>query len=262
MNLLLLRFLKCFLLSTAILILSSACSTNTPHVGKSVYVNSENPSLDIQNALDKAKSSDKLLLVVMGAQWCHDSRGLAEKFEDTDLANLLSANYELVFVDVGYFKDLRDISQRFGQAHYYATPTVMIINAKTERLINAKDMHIWGTADSIPMSQYIDYFATYAKNRVPVFVPLPENQESSIVAFEQRHSQRLTDAYKVLVPSMKLEDKSGEASDLFIKQWKEVKKYRTSLQIDIQNIRQQVIESPYEPIVFPNYPPFSWETDT
>lgn len=215
--------------------------------------------LDVQNALEKAKASEKHLLIVMGAQWCHDSRGLVDKFEDEELANLLSENYELIFVDVGYYKDLRDISQRFSQAHYFATPTVMIIDAQNERLINAKDMHIWGSADSMPLSKYLDYFEAYANNHSAVFVPLPESHQSAIIAFEQQNAQRLTDAYNMLVPNMKIEDQSGEANDIFITQWREVRTYRTSLQKDIQSIRQQAIESPNLPIVFPMYEPFSWE---
>jgi thiol-disulfide isomerase/thioredoxin len=261
MNLLLPRTIKFFMVFIAILMLTNACSSGGSHSGESVYVSSENPMLDVQTGLEKAKANEKLLLVVMGAQWCHDSRGLAEKFYDNELAGLLSDNYEVVFVDVGYYKDLRDISQRFSQAHYYATPTVMIINAQTERLINAKDMHIWGSADSIPLSKYVDYFEAYANNSSAVFVPLPQSHESAIIAFEQQNAQRLSDAYTILVPAMKIERKTGEANDLFIKQWREVRKYRTSLQKDIQSIRQQAIESPSQAIVFPSYAPFSWETE-
>lgn len=261
MNLLLPRSNYILMVLIAILMLTKACSWDNSHSGESVYISSENPMLDLQNGLEKAKANEKLLLVVMGAQWCHDSRGLAEKFDDNELAHLLSDNYEIVFVDVGYYKDLRDISQRFSQAHYYATPTVMIINAQTERLINAKDMHIWGSADSIPLSKYVDYFEAYANNPSAVFVPLPQSHQSAIIAFEQKNAQRLSDAYAILVPAMKIEDKTGEANDLFMKQWREVKKYRTSLQKDIQSIRQQAIESPSRPIIFPSYAPFSWENE-
>lgn len=226
---------------------------------ESVYVDSADPMRDVQQALNRAKRSDKLLLVVMGAQWCHDSRGLAEKFTDPEVAAVLADSYETVFVDVGYFKDLRKISERFDQPHYFATPTVMIINAKTERLINAKDMHIWGSADSVPTEKYIDYFSVYASNPSPQYVPLPHSQASVVFAFEQQNAQRLQDAYGVLVPGMQLEDTTGNAGKEFLKQWREVRQYRTSLQQDILRLRQQAKEAPGGRLELPQYEAFSWE---
>lgn len=261
MSLLLIRTAKYFVAIIALLLLTNACSTHTSPYGESVYISSDKPMLDIQSTLEKAKENNKLLLVVMGAQWCHDSRGLANKFTKDGLADVLSVNYEVVYVDVGYYKDLRAISQRFGQAHYFATPTVMIINSQTEQLINAKDMHIWGSADSISLPKYIEYFEAYANNPSIVYVPLPENHESAIIAFEQLNAQRLNDAYNVLIPNMKKEDKTGEANQLFFKQWDEVKRYRMSLQKDLQSIRQQAIDKPEQQIVFPTYEAFSWENE-
>ncbi|MFT4769862.1 MAG: hypothetical protein ACI8RN_003016 [Glaciecola sp.] len=226
---------------------------------ESVYVASADPMLDVQQALDRAKISEKLLLVVMGAQWCHDSRGLVDKFSDPKVAGVLADNYETVFVDVGYFKDLREISRRFDQAHYFATPTVMIVNADSEQLINAKDMHIWGSADSVPTEQYLEYFSIYANNPSPQFVLLAEAQASVISAFEQDSAERLNDAYGVLAPGMQAEDKTGKAGKEFLKQWREVRRYRTSLQQDILTLRQQAQEAPDEELLLPQYPVFSWE---
>lgn len=225
----------------------------------SVYIDSKNPMLDVQIALDAAKSADKLLLIVMGAQWCHDSRGFAAKSKDPDVAKVLADSYETVFVDVGYFKDLRAVSQRFDQAHYFATPTVMIIDPGTERLLNAGDMHIWGSADQLPTSTYLDYFTAYADNPAPQFVPLPDMHTTAISAFEEQNAQRLTNAYSVLAPGLKAEDSSGEAGDEFMQQWREVRRYRTTLQKDIQSIRKQAIESPDKSLIFPSYDDFSWE---
>lgn len=234
-------------------------ASESPKSEVSVYAHSDNPMLDVQEALERAKTHDSLLLIVMGAHWCHDSRGLADKFMSPQLAKLLAESYELVFVDVAYYNDLRDITQRFGQPHYFATPTVMIVNADTELLINAKDMHIWGAADSVPMETYLEYFATYAANPVPQVLPLPAANASVIHAFEQQNAERLNGAYQVLVPGMQAEDRTGKASKLFLDQWREVRRYRTALQQDIQKLRQQAQNTSAEALVIPQYPRFSWE---
>ncbi|EAQ96819.2 thioredoxin family protein [Congregibacter litoralis] len=225
----------------------------------SVYVDSEDPMADVQRALEKAKQTDKLLLLVLGAQWCHDSRGLAEKFTDPAVAAVLDAHYETVFIDVGYFKDLREVTRRFDQAHYFATPTVMIVNAQSERLINREDMHIWGSADSVPLEKYAEYFAAYAANPSPAFVPLPPAQASVVAAFEERNARRLQSAYEHLVPAMRREDETGRASDAFLAQWREVWRYRSSLQRDIVTLRQEAQKTPESEQRLPEYAPFSWE---
>ena len=237
----------------------TACSTSRNQAGESVYQPSVDPMQDVQLGLNTAKAQNKLLLVVMGAQWCHDSRTFAENLKHQRLSKILSKQYHIVFIDVAYYNDLRAITQRFEQAHYYATPTIMIIDPQTERLVNASDMHIWGAADSIALADYIAYFEGYANNPLPAYYPIPAKHAASIMAFEQEHSARLMQAYNFLVPGMKAEDKTGEANEAFYQHWGEVRQYRASLQKDIQVLRTQAIEQANLPLTLPTYPAFSWE---
>lgn len=231
------------------------------HHGQSpmVYKASINPMADVQRALDKAKANNKNLLVVMGAQWCHDSRGLASRFASDELNNILKDNYELVYVDVNYYNDLRNISQRFSQAHYFATPTVMIINPLTEALVNHKSMHIWGAADSLSMQQYIDYFTKYAKATESPNWSLSAQHKSEIASFKLYHAQRLQSAYEKLVPGLKKEDQSREAKAEFLAHWKEVRTYRMKLQKDILALHESANANPKQSLVLPDYPDFSWD---
>ena len=56
---------------------------------------------DVDAALARAAASDKRVLLVMGANWCHDSRALAGWLETPRFKSLVAAHYEVVFVDVG-----------------------------------------------------------------------------------------------------------------------------------------------------------------
>lgn len=261
-----LRYFLSFSLTFSLLLSAAiTCAVfagNPPNSSDSVYMESTDPTGDVQAALDRARNSDKRLLLVMGAQWCHDSRGLASTFNETAVADLLAAHYEIVFVDVGYFKDLRSITRRFGQPHYFATPTVMIVDAETEQLLNVADMQIWGSADQLPVSRYLAYFTTYAdKSLQPQSAQMPVAYAAEIASFEAQNAERLQQAYQQLVPGMQAEDRSGRASDEFLTQWREVRNYRTALQKDIYDLRQRAIESPESPLEFPTYARFSWESD-
>ncbi len=229
--------------------------SETPNVFKA----SETPYQDVQKALTAARLANKKLLVIMGAQWCHDSRGLAKQFATPQMTNILNDYYQTIYLDVGYFNDLRPITQRFGQAHYFATPTVMIIDAESEKLINADSMQIWGAADSLPLSKYEAYFSTYGQQTIFTQEHVPEHHAQLIEVFKQQQANRLTNAYQLLVPAMVKEDATGEYDEDFMIKWREIRTYRTSLQEDIQALYQQAIASPDKSITLPEYPAFSWE---
>jgi len=243
--------------SNAILVVCiflSACTSQEHAANPAVYQPSSSPMSDVQQAIDKAKSSNKLLLLVLGAQWCHDSRGLASQFASPELAPLLTKHYEILYLDVAYFNDLRAITERFGQPHYYATPTVMLINPNTNELLNAATMDIWGRADSIAQSEYIDYFEKHSDRTNAVQQNISAQHLQTIKRFEQAQGERLAQAYKVLIPGLKTNDNSAE----FYALWTEVKTYRTRLQKDIQALYAQAHNAPNESLVLPEYPAFSW----
>jgi len=129
-----------------------------------LYQPSESPLADVQQALSRAGDGDRLALVVLGANWCHDSRALASRLHSSPLAELIQQNYELVFVDVGFYDKGRAVAQQFGVAHYYATPTVLIIDPLNGQLVNDEDRHIWGNAFNIDMSSSVRYFEKWAMN--------------------------------------------------------------------------------------------------
>lgn len=120
-----------------------------------------NAMLDVDTALQGAKVSGRNVLLVLGGNWCHDSRGLAGKFQEPELAEVIADSYELVWVDVGYRDRNLDVPQRFGIMELYGTPTVLIVTPEGE-LLNRDSVHDWRTADSKPYDETLIYFQRYA----------------------------------------------------------------------------------------------------
>ena len=54
-----------------------------------LFQSSVDPLADVQQALGRADDGDKLALVVLGANWCHDSRALASRLHRLPLAELI-----------------------------------------------------------------------------------------------------------------------------------------------------------------------------
>jgi thiol-disulfide isomerase/thioredoxin len=101
----------------------------------------------VDAALARARANDRTAIIVMGANWCHDSRALAGWFATPRFAGMIAARYELVYVDVGYRDRNLDIARRFGLKSIKGTPTVLIVDA-TGRLLNRKDAPRWRNAAS------------------------------------------------------------------------------------------------------------------
>ena len=120
--------------------------------------------MDVDIALAAARASGRNVLLALGGNWCHDSRGLAAKFQEPELAAVIAENYELVWVDVGYRGRNLDVASRFGVDALYGTPTILILSPEGG-LLNADTVHDWRTAYSIPYDETLAYFESFAPAR-------------------------------------------------------------------------------------------------
>jgi len=233
---------------------------------------------DIDKTLQQAKQQGKLALIVMGANWCHDSRSLAKKLFLPKIKSVIDSNYELLFVDVGYLSKIREVITRFDQPVIYATPTVLIIDPKSERQLNAHNMHQWRDADKISPANTFQYFADIAESKNQLLAdletvdnsPTPQllRMNQSIAEFEKRHAERIYKAFTVIGPLLK-EKKEGGKAEKFLQYWKAVASLRYKITDDLTALRKQAIEiadasragvSRSEvALTFPNYPAFEWE---
>jgi thiol-disulfide isomerase/thioredoxin len=224
---------------------------------------------DVQRALGRADNNDRLALVVLGANWCHDSRALASRLHRPPLAELIQQHYELVFVDVGFLDKGREVLQQFGVAHFYATPTVLIIDPSNGQLVNDEDRHIWGNAFKIDMSSSVRYFEKWAMNDSvadPVVDSIQLKQlYAEIDQFEQQLAERVAAGYAVVGPMLEAY-KAGNAPEEFDASWNELRDIRVAIPDDIRELRDEaqrrVSEGDKEfQLLFPEYPLLSWESE-
>ena len=135
------------------------------HAEYKPYSEDTNSMVDIDKALARARLRGTKVLVVMGANWCHDSRGLAARFAEPKFQSLIADNYELVYVstgsDPGQKDQNRDVSKRFGVNAIVGTPTVFIA-APDGTVLNPDSAGYWRRADSIPADMSYAYFDMYA----------------------------------------------------------------------------------------------------
>ena len=154
---------------TALLALS-ACATATAgtaldHPEARSFAVSQDPSAQVDAALASAAANDTRVLLVMGANWCHDSRALAGWLETPRFQDLIASEYELVFVNVGMPQTgdghNLDIAQRFGLDELPGTPNVLVIDG-SGALVNADTATTWRNAASRSEDEIYDELARLA----------------------------------------------------------------------------------------------------
>lgn len=149
----------------ALALLLAAPEAGTPaHPEAKPFVTETNAQADVTAALSRTKISGKRVIVVLGANWCHDSRGLAGWFATPRFNAMLKGKYEIVYVDVGIPQKKQgrnlDVAQRFGVKKIKGTPTVMVLSPDGQ-LLNKKDAPSWRNAGSRTEDQIFNYFNTY-----------------------------------------------------------------------------------------------------
>lgn len=125
---------------------------------------SRDATADVDAALARAANSGNHVLVVMGANWCHDSRALAGWTETARFAELLGLHYEVVFVNVG-MPQTEDghnlhIAKRFGIDEFGGTPTVLVLSSEGE-VLNADTAGTWRNAASRSADSIYDELAGF-----------------------------------------------------------------------------------------------------
>jgi hypothetical protein len=126
------------------------------------YFADRNAQIDVDRALVDAKASGKTVIVIMGANWCHDSVGLAGWLDTPRFMTMMRDRYAIVYVDVGIPQIGKgrnlDIAKRFGINKLKNTPLVMLVSAEGKLLNGKKDAVSWRNAGSRSEQAIFDYF--------------------------------------------------------------------------------------------------------
>jgi hypothetical protein len=160
---------RVMLIVSAALAVAACASTPAPATApkpeaRSYHV-SENASADVDAALAQARQSGKRVLLVMGANWCSDSRALAGWLATDRFAELIERKYELVFVNIGMPRSgdghNLGIATRFGIPELPGLPNVLVLTGDGV-LVNPTTATSWRNAESRTGDAIYDELAALA----------------------------------------------------------------------------------------------------
>ncbi len=149
------------------LLLAAAVPAMTAHPEASVYSTASDATNDVTRALDAAAIDGRKVIIIMGANWCHDSRALAGWFATPRFAAMLGGRYEVVYVDVGTPQTGKgrnlDVARRFGIKKVKNTPLVMVVSASGKLLNSRKNAVSWRNAASRSEDDIYSYFSAFTE---------------------------------------------------------------------------------------------------
>ena len=152
----------------SILFLAVACTsvTHVPiasaaeHPEALLFEADRDAQADVDKALAQGAAEDKITLVVMGANWCHDSRALAGWFStDDDIIEVLDRDFVIAYVDVAHKNRNIDVAQRFGIDSIVGTPTVVMV-ASDGTVLNRETAVTWRNSASRTKAEIRDALQT------------------------------------------------------------------------------------------------------
>ncbi len=221
----------------------------------------------INGTLTKAANKNQLALIILGANWCHDSRGLAINLASPEIKALIEEKYQLLYVDVGFLDQIKPAITHLSVPVIYATPTLLIVEPSSLEIINRDNMSLWRDAAKVPKKQVFEYLADYAdgqpNNRLSVDLQKLSSLNKKIQKFERHLAARLYRGFAMISPLLADRVAGKEVKD-FMENWKLFSAFRYQVSSDIERLRKQAIaiaasQSQSESLVFPSYEKQSWE---
>ena len=166
---------KTAVLTAAVLTLAALCvsarAATPPNTGITSFAQLKTPlpypyddlanaNKAVARARAAAKAHHKLLMIDLGGNWCGDCRVLAGTLELPAMKRFMDQHYEFVTVDVGRFERNLQIPAHYGfNTRLKGVPTLLVVDPKTDRLLNPNDVFALSDAGSMSPQALADWLA-------------------------------------------------------------------------------------------------------
>ncbi len=117
----------------------------------------------VKAATARARANGKLLLIDLGGNWCPDCRILAGTMELPQVKVFIRKHYELVMVDIGRFDRNMQIPARYGIARPEGVPALLVIDPKTNTLLNPGKTSALKNARAMTPQALADWLAGWTR---------------------------------------------------------------------------------------------------
>lgn len=115
------------------------------------------------SATARARASGRRLLIDMGGNWCPDCRIVAGVMERPEVKRFIDRHFVLVMIDVGRFDRNQHIVRRYGLEKLTGVPALLVVDPRTDRLMNAGKIETLSNARAMSPQAIVDWIAGWAR---------------------------------------------------------------------------------------------------
>jgi thiol-disulfide isomerase/thioredoxin len=127
------------------------------------YDEKADANAQIAAARMRAAKAGKRLLIDLGGNWCLDCRLLAGTIELPEMKRFVARHFVVVTVDIGRFDKNGQVASGYGvQGRLKGVPAVLIVDPRTNRLLNAGHETELADARSMGPQALADWLAKWA----------------------------------------------------------------------------------------------------
>ncbi len=127
----------------------------------SIYPPNADAKKDIGNALAKAKTEHKRVLLVFGADWCYDCHVLDYRFHQAEIQPTLDKNFIVVHVDIGQGEKNVDVAQQYQIPLNRGVPSIAVVDRSGVVLYSTQHGEISPTR-RLPASDILKFLQQWA----------------------------------------------------------------------------------------------------
>lgn len=99
------------------------------NAAEKIYPSDADPAATINQAITNAKTTNKAVLIVFGADWCGDCRSLHDLMAEAPVKETVALNFEVVHVDVGNWDKNEAVRKVFGYPAENGIPSLVIMDS-------------------------------------------------------------------------------------------------------------------------------------
>ena len=134
-----------------------AVSAGFSPASEPVYDERADAGKAIKAAAAEASRAGKRIVLVFGANWCKDCRGLDSQMHKGELASLLEKSFVVVKIDVGRMDKNVEVAKKYGVPVDNGIPALAVLDAKG-KLLYAQDQGQFASAGSMSYESIRAFF--------------------------------------------------------------------------------------------------------
>jgi thioredoxin 1 len=104
-----------------------------------IYSDTADAHAEIKDALAKAATEHKRVILDFGGNWCGDCKALDYYFHDPANAALLAQNYVLVDIDIGSYDRNKDLADKYQVPLEKGVPALAVLDARGRVLYSQRN---------------------------------------------------------------------------------------------------------------------------